>query len=581
MNVICRLILFSLIFISNINCFSIPKSPIIKSYIEKFGGINEIYIAEVYIGNPTIKYKLEVRFDYRDIIIYDDLKEISTSFIEFKTNNSILNEIESDSRDIVFLSDEKFIFPVISDKYKTLSPSDTKCPRKICQGILGLKKDSFLWGLYPEISFTRNSITFGQKGIGFTDSQNLSNEFYCDIFNSLDILCETNLKSIEFNNKIYNETKIRITLHGNEIYLPKIIYNEYILGKNIYKKKKKLTPIKFNFNDEISFELNEGDFLKHLNLIDNNKKLLLLANEEENTVIIGTNLLKHVIINKNTFNSKIILKIHESVDNLSVLNLILILILVWYLSRWKMTNLTILLERQIRFKNSALNLFFEFSVLIFVGLSFFLPSTWRILKEFPLFYFSIGFVLATFIIFKVISIYISVYILNNNLFYKWDLFIQTSILRNSSQEILNLYSLWLILLERRLEGLSTVLIAIINIYLVYVISFYLLVSLIYILNIQEQYKEKNRNRGHQDYQKFTSYAIFLFLLMIIIYQALVTVNFFIFPLFTRDFQIYQQLIIPITVLIYILIIIAVSNIVTRYMMKGFFQFLYELKNKDK
>ena len=53
---------------------------VIPAKIERKRVGREAYVADVYIGTPLAKYRLEVSFDTPDLIIYTDMKEKSTSY---------------------------------------------------------------------------------------------------------------------------------------------------------------------------------------------------------------------------------------------------------------------------------------------------------------------------------------------------------------------------------------------------------------------------------------------------------------------------------------------------------------------
>ena len=92
------------------------------------------------------------------------------------------------------------------------------------------------------------------------------------------------------------------------------------------------------------------------------------------------------------------------------------------------------------------------------------------------------------------------------------------------------------LLQRRLEGVSTLLTLAVNVYIIYDLTFYLIIATVYFL-----YIFKNGASAVDNRVRYMGWYFFVLALPIIyVYQILATLNFFAKPLFTRNAQIYEE-----------------------------------------
>jgi hypothetical protein len=501
----------------------------------------ESYIADVIIGTPPMTYRLQISFSFDDLILYKNLEFESTSYCEMSGGNDLLH-----------IGSEIYRIPIISDPRKQLITNESYCEN--CVGILGLGGGSVFWKIWPQLSFSRNSIYLNTINPEFTSNHN--GEVYilnCDDPQMDGSLCKFT-GNISFGKEVYPNIVIEFKLLDENMYIPQEIYDAYMKNKNIYTSSKwEEMHIHYNthsFQSNIKPYDHFGTFKKtfkidfnpqkYIRSVINGGKKFGIKISSTNSIQIGVDILKHFIFHKNIYNSEVIIKHIDTTDTLSLVNVILIGILVWLLMKWMITDINSVSEMNVSYKNKFWSIIFE---LIGIGIaitSYVLPSTLRVLAGYRVLYILSGVFLGITLIFKIISMGIS-FSYKKGYSKRYEVF-ENTVIRSLTQEILLLFGLWLLLIERRLALTSTALVLIVNVYLIYRITFYLIITTLY--SFYKKGKEK------------TALFLLFYLLVILlyIYQILATINFFIRPIFVRDFQLYENVIVPFLIILYFFII---------------------------
>ena len=298
------------------------------------------------------------------------------------------------------------------------------------------------------------------------------------------------------------------------------------------------------------------------------KFLLLVPNQnsEDNTITIGNSIWYQFIMYRNPGGDFLFMKHHTVIDHFDFLSLLVFAALLWYLIRWKMTDITMKIDKSFVRRNSWLNIFYEVTAPILGLIALLIPITRDILSDFPALYgISIGiFAFAVFIEIIVIpTVIFDKKLKNINVpqadYSKWEWrhlvyhAFRINFLRNLAHETLLMVSLWVILAQRRSEGIATVITVIINIYNLYNITFHCIIFLLFHI-----YTGKDGRRTYKfNRPSLLWITIVVTFPLLLGFQAFAAYNYFTAPLLTRNAQIYTQLILPSLIIgIFLLITIA-------------------------
>lgn len=173
-------------------------------------------ITNVNIGTPAKSYMLSIDFGVTDIVMFTDLARESISYTS-----------EGNGSDVVQFGTVRFRPPVLVEVGNAASFRTCQS----CQGVLGLARDSVVWRLWSEASFTPGLFLFGDMhpifgsrlfgGMGCLFSisrcQALDTEYLCTA------------PAMQGNNN-YN---ISISMYGKTI-LPFDMFTAYMEDKDLY-----------------------------------------------------------------------------------------------------------------------------------------------------------------------------------------------------------------------------------------------------------------------------------------------------------------------------------------------------------
>jgi hypothetical protein len=290
---------------------------------------------------------------------------------------------------------------------------------------------------------------------------------------------------------------------------------------------------------------------------------------DSNELVIGTDILRQYMIHRNAASQTMAFQASTSADALSVENLIFMLVLSVLYARWRITDLNSVIGQDARLRNAWYNLFFEACGVGIAIASYVLPSSLSILTSHRVIYITTGVVIGLSVVFKALSVYRS-YTFDENDLEQYEPIFENNLMRSLTQEVLLLTGLWLVLLERRLEFASTALVLLTNIFLVYVVLFYLFLVIAYVVFTKE--------RSLVPFS-FISFVCLLFALLL--YQTLIAINFFARPIFVRDYATYEKVLVPFLVMLYMLLATVAMYIVRLYFKKGQEVVLADLDKKIK
>jgi len=570
----------------------------------------ETYVATINIGTPNLSYKLQVSFDYDKIIIWEKLPSSSYSK---KLGGS----------DYIYVGGKYLRVNIIEDRHKTITINNTYCWN--CKGILGLAPSSIFWKIWPDISFSRSRITLGKVGseigLGEEKSLNLVNcmdyENFCKtrassirykntIIEDIILIFDPSTQNLNVPDYIYDEYTSDINIYGSdsdtensdiviEINLSDLeeeseeeneieTLSSFKRIKNHWKNDLKLNNEKIGTDIEIN--------IKYSKLVctnkDRGKNFYLKRNAPgENYIKLGTLALKSQIFHK--YEDYMLIQIFQTNDFISIQNLILFGVQVILSIRWKITHLEILTPAHEVSKNSWIDIFCEILGVAVTITSFVLPSTLDLLSTHLDYYISTAVVISISLSMKIIlwidEIRIRINMINNN-----NIIINTEktktkfltferyIFRSFSQEVILLTGMWILALESRVEDLDSFIILITNIFLLYTTSYYALIILHYIIsylfgdgngddNFSKfpkkgsifYYSQSSYTSSRSDVWKFRGFALLSFL--IFGYQSIITVDFFLRPLFVKSFEEFQNVIVPGLIFLYFFVFIVASLMV--------------------
>jgi len=583
--------------------FSLLSCSIIPTEINKKIPGWETYTATINIGTPNLPYKLQVNFDYDKIIIWEKLPSSSYSK---KLGGS----------DYIYVGGKYLRVNIIEDKDKKITIDDTHCWD--CKGILGLAPSSIFWKIWPDISFSRSRITLGKVGseIGWGEEKSLN------VINCVDYenFCKTRA-SIRYKNTLIEDIILIFDPSSQNLDVPDYIYDEYTSDINIYggdisrENNDIVIEVDFDKDEEGEGKGEENKTLSTFKKVMDHWKTDLKLNKEkigtnvkinikssqlvctnkdrgknfylkrnapgENYIKLGTLALKSQIFHK--YEEYMLIQSFSTNDVISIQNLIFFGIQLILSIRWKITHLAILVPfNEGSNDNSLMNIIYELFGVAITIISFVLPSTLNLMNTHKGYYNSTAVVIAVSLFIKIViwidEIRKRINDLNNNSIASKtetkNLSFERYFFRSFSQEVILLTGMWILVLEDRVEDLDSFLILITNVFLLYTTGYYTIILLHYIIVYLFDYSHSSKfptkrnvfyyypslyTSSNSDIWKFRGFAFLAF--FIFGYQSIVTVNFFLRPLFIKNFEEYQHVIVPGLVFLYLFIFIVSSLIV--------------------
>lgn len=535
----------------------------------------ETYAVKVSIGVPEQTYKLQVSFAYDGIVIYKRLDFLSITYSSDYGGSDVLN-----------IKGQRHRVPMILDPLEQMQIPGNPC--KNCDGILGLSGASVVWKIWPNIGFSRGFLSLGKIHREFTmHDQSTLSAVQCYGIPIENYLCKT-MGNMSIGH-VNRETPIEFYLEDHNLHLPSYIYDSYMKGRNIYKDDIEKWP-KINFRiqpptttdfetsikeykkmgintniemdrgpREITFSLDPKNYVKPK---INGARQLNIVRSEGSSVKIGTQVFREFMFNRNAFLNTMIVQAIHTEDYLAIENLVFIFIIVCLLVFWRITDLQqmSISKDEVNIRNTPVNIALEILGVIVSLATYVFPSSLEIVKDYVIVYVFAGIVFGIALYLKLVSVVTSpslrkdlnlpVRRVSNRRF-------ESRMIRSFSQEVLLLTAFWLLLSQRRIETLSTVLVLLVSIYLIYVSSFYSVMMIVYMFQLHVRGKELT-----------TQLRIsFSFAILIGLFQGLVTINFFYPPFLLPNSAAYVKLLIPGLLFLYLFIVTFAIYMVRLYINK--------------
>lgn len=554
---------------------------VIPAYIYDVPGTGkEVYAATVVVGSPAATRKLQISFEHNKVILHEDAERRSSKY-----------DKKFGGTDIIHLGGKEIRIPIISDPYKKLRVSEIQCPD--CEGILGLAEGSVFWRMWPNIAFSRGSITFGAIHKDFHLSANSPNYLLHCHDDLGGYLCKTNA-TVKFGVYTY-QVEMDLDIGQQTIQLPADIYDTYTKGKSfinddvekwetikIYARhpdSEHAKKSKINYgNSKEEYEVEHSTEIKITgpDLISQSPRTarferIDLSSNEGGRIRLGTRILRDFVVQKNDLSENAMLHASPSSDHMPAANIYIFIVIGAAFMMWRITdyvdmgsapaNYTSLeiesgwrgwvVSRHKQIRNRPITLFFEFAIPILVFVSnAVLESSRNILMSYPLVYWLVWVILIVAAGFKITSLYLSKsfkqevlgrgrHVQSSNIF---DSEFELRIMRNLSQEVILLTGGWILLLPRRIDALSNILVFGVSIYITFTVFSYILLIIFYFS--QKKWSDNFNERG-----------ILWFLLynaILTVLQAAASIQYFYPPFMVANTRTYVTLILPLTIFLFIL-----------------------------
>ena len=493
----------------------------------KDGTKKSAYLVTMTIGNPSLRLRLSVDFSTNRFVVFKDIFSRSNSDSEYVTKE-----------DVIYIGGDKLRIPIIYDPLRSL-PESIKAPID-CDGVFGLDIGSFIWLLWTEITFSPGMLQLGKPHDSFFEEKTSAIE--C-IYNPLsDGLCETN--AILFD----KEYRLVFTFES-VTKLPPEAYTMYTNGKNIFLDEvinwEPLTIRIFN-NDtfpqtdiDYSFKILNRDIQKMQLYYDivlegedlvssfgGKKKFLLIEpnSYSNDTIILGINAWRNFILHKSHPFGFIFIRDYVVHSHVSIVNLFLFLFMFWVYIRWKMSRLPDMrtIDTKEEDKQASLikwmhvDFIYHTSGVIVALVVYNSEPVREILSEELLLDCFTG---ITLLLYTISGIFTEVYTVSLELERKR--YFRLMAIRSLAIESILLTGMWLTLVERRLDGVSTFPTAFVMLILVYNTSYHCLTLIFF--NLYSKYY------NNMKYSPFFYYS-FLYVPMLLVLYILISYFYFVLPL---------------------------------------------------
>ena len=531
----------------------------------------------LYAGTPPESLTLEITFKHDLTILYRDQ---SLHSVSYTTQNG--------GSEVFYFGSKRFRVPTLYDPGRHMYDEHSHCIE--CDGMIGLGKDSFFWKMWPDASFTASSIVAGglnplmETGAGCKGCV-----VHCDPdgSDSSVCLCEGAITNIGDSLKI--TYPVRISMDSPVVYLPIELYDRYMTGKNLYDDDVSDWPtIEItiprangidsdskshmigrgidvpNCRGEMKVRIDPDDLFRTFEV--DGRVLLMRPNSDINdrSITLGNSIWNQIIMYRSACGRYMFVQEHAVHDHLSVGTLILFAILFWYLIRWKMTVIALDVERALHKRDNWLNMLYELTAPPLALVALVLPIARGILEDFPVLY---AISIAIFVTASIveIAIFIATFVRGGWKKASSETLFGINYMRNLSHETILMVALWVLVVGRRTEGVATILTVVINLYNLYNISYHLFLFFVYIWYVVMT--EEQQQPGPSPYRGGWIFIV-IGVVLLMGFQLFATYNYFTAPLLTRNAQIYEELIVPILIVVLIFTLDVALYMVSLYITRG-------------
>lgn len=448
------------------------------------------YVVNARYGIPTQHILLRVDFSLTNVILFH--RSIIQKSVSYSQGTDIIHLGMSDI----------YRVPVLYD------PSYLSDECLVCDGVIGLGPQSFVWYLWSSASITPGFILFGKVHDLMTGAQSQCKDCI--------IKCAEGQRSGLCTGQAYSELTgktypIRITSSGSTR-LPSNLYRAYMSGKNVFNDDETdwaplslaVNGISHFDNSEIQqylvsrginiekckshlfdLDINPGDIVTYSRYAT--KKYLNVEESTEDYIEIGLNSWKNYLIYYDIAHGLMVLKQHSTSRHVTTTNLVIFSILFWLFVRWKTYLVSFSLENiAAKGATSKLNFFYQLSAIPLVIVAYILPDTREIMDDFPFLYTITGVAILLYTVLQIIGILAAVESVKTSFIKSHTFAFRVNATNSISHELLLLTGMWLLLIQKRSVGISTFLTVVVNLMLIYDLTFHLLGLLIYATEYKTQ-----------------------------------------------------------------------------------------------
>lgn len=543
------------------------------------------YTGRLFLGTPPEPLTLEISFKVSSLVLYRDQHKHSISYYA------------PDPSEIIYFNDQHYRLPVEYNPYRHFDHFEPQCSN--CEGVLGLGKGSPFWQIWRDASFTLGSITIDDLNPLMRGTSGVCKGVFlkCDEGGSI---CTTTATLLN-DNKTY---AVHLDFESTRVYLPHQFYDQYMQQKNLYFDDIDTWPkIELQFQGSQLADENLVANLKNRGLdpkscksditmaVDPNhllhefevegKIILIKPNlfANDSSITLGNNIWKHFVVHRTHQGDYLYVQSHPLQDHASAWALILFIVIFWYFIRWKLTSISYFVkDKKVEKRLTWLNLFYEITAPFLVLATFFFPNIKNVLNDFPVLLFSsVGIYLYSAILnFVLLAVFITTLqgrripiTTKKNLMFNFEL----NYLRNITHETILMIGMWVILLEKRDEGVANAISVIINVYIVFNISIHFnvfMVTSVYYLYAPQRYRST-----------FGTWGIAaLTILGLFFAQIFISYVYFVNPFLQKNSQIYEQIILPFLIVLYIILFSIATYISSLKFKTAILQILNEKGKKE-
>jgi hypothetical protein len=328
-----------------------------------------VYVVTVYVGAPPEEMQLEVRFDVAGLWIYRDQSTHSAGHVE---------ATDGTESDVVYFGGVRQRCETHRGVPSTLA-SPLLC--RTCLGVLGLRADSSIWQWWPDASFTPASVTLGARAPALRERTAHTWELLCENSELEWALCTTR---VLWNGRMY---RAELAPHYPYTSMPRHVRDAYLNDKNIYDDALDWPDFELEFVDAkgegtlgVSFS---RDDLSGQHGVEARELLIDVRKDRDDTFVLGSALLRKLLLYRASDRTRLVVHAHPVFSHLPVVNSVLFLVTLWFLVRWKMTDLGKHYARshERSTRTRALDLAYQIAGWAVAITAVFLPSTFVVLRD--------------------------------------------------------------------------------------------------------------------------------------------------------------------------------------------------------
>lgn len=437
-----------------------------------------IYVAELDVGNPSLRQVLAINFNLNGIYTAKSPHLYSSTY-----------SAAANGSDFITISGNLYNIPV-----RPLFDLDNLkqfCSR--CDGWLGMNAQSLFWRLWPSISFSAGSVMLGAVNDEFTGFT--SCPFYatsCSIVAS-DGLCTTTAT-------VYNQTyRLRFS-SDSRTFLPRQLYDQYIGGRNVYDRREwpslpiyptTLTELPSEMlnifgrlgmyfvpqcREPAVIKLEQWSFITQN--IQNLRKLYILPDDNTTDLIsLGVSGWRSTILHVDSVHNVMLFRSYLNYPHISPANLLFFTLCLTIFVRWKLSDTGLISWSRPDHRQNVANMVYMMFAVIISIVACVLEPTRNILSDYPLIY------IMTCSIVGICSAALAfTFILASNMpTVDKDMYFRVNLVKDIVFEYLLLTAMWLLMLERRFDALSNTATTLIVLLAVDNLTFYIAAITIYYL----------------------------------------------------------------------------------------------------